>query len=84
MSTISPATTLFLLLANLIFIKIISDALYIVGFVHLASDQSCITINHSLTWSSLNLFKAVMSLLLPIHSVLVSYQINNIQQSLKH
>lgn len=35
MPTISPAITLFLLLANLIFIKMISDALYIVGFVHL-------------------------------------------------
>lgn len=60
MPTISLATTLFLLLANLIFIKMISDALYIVGFAHLASDQSCITICPSLTWSSLNLFKVVM------------------------
>lgn len=61
MSAISPATSLFLLLANFIFIKTISDALYTVGFVHLAGDQSCTTISHSLTWSSLNLFKVVMS-----------------------
>lgn len=56
-----PACSYYLLILFFSDAYLISDALYTVGFVHLAGDQSCTTISHSLTWSSLNLFKVVMS-----------------------